>query len=66
LIRQKRYTSRPYKAKRIPDVGGQGRTRKKAIILRELHRPIIYATKISKQVAQSHVRRSSQCTEVPG
>jgi hypothetical protein len=46
----------------MSDVGGQGRRMKKIVLLRELHRAIIYTTKMSKQVIQSHVRYSLQCT----
>jgi len=35
---------------------GQTQREKKVIILRELHRAIIYTTKMSKQVTKSHVR----------
>jgi hypothetical protein len=43
---------------------GQSRheRRQKVVVLRELHRAIIYTTKMSKQVTKCHVRCSSQCT----
>jgi hypothetical protein len=46
----------------LSDVRAQGRRGKKVFVLRELHRVIIYTNKMSKQVTQSHVRCSSQCT----
>jgi len=35
---------------------GQTSREKKVVVLRELHRAIIYTTKMSKQVTKSHVR----------
>jgi hypothetical protein len=46
----------------VSDVGAQGRRKMKVVVLRELHRAIIYTNKMSEQVTQNHVRCSSQCT----
>jgi hypothetical protein len=46
----------------VSDMRGLGRKRKKVVVLRELHRAIIFTNKMSKQVTQSHVKCSSQCT----
>jgi hypothetical protein len=40
----------------MSDVVNSSERKQKVIVLRELHRAIIYTTKISKQIEKSHVR----------
>jgi hypothetical protein len=41
---------------RLSDVVNSSEKKQKVVVLRELHRAIIYTTKMSKRVTKSHVR----------
>jgi hypothetical protein len=43
-------------ARLMSDVVNSSERKQKVVVLRELHRAIIYTTKMSKQVTKSHVR----------
>jgi hypothetical protein len=40
----------------MSDVANSSERKQKVVVLRELHRAIIYTTEMSKQVKKSHVR----------
>jgi hypothetical protein len=42
----------------VPEVLNSSARKQKVVVLRELHRAIIYTTEMSKQIKKSHVRDS--------